>query len=75
MIAVRTSGELSLLSFNVGPTGVLGRVGTRDRSAIATGDSIAVDGFITDEVMVTAALNSSNVLNLVSYQTNYSSFL
>ena len=65
-----------MLSFSVDPFGALGRSGTRDSGALSTSaNSVAVDGFWSEEALVTAAIKSNGDLSLGYYHTNYSNEL
>lgn len=72
LAGVRTSGELSLLSFSVRPDGSIGRTGTRDSSAIS---ALAVDAIPAGDALVVATVDSTSDVALLSFRTNYSSAL
>jgi len=71
-IGVSTGGNLSVLSFSVDASGILGRVGTRDAGAIS---AVAVGASPISEHLVAAVTNSSGNVELIHYITNYSTSL
>ncbi|MDI1446992.1 hypothetical protein [Polyangium sp. 6x1] len=71
-VGVVTSGALSVLSFSVDSSGILGRVGTRDAGAIS---AVAVGATPTSEHLVAAVTNSVGNVELIHYITNYSTAL
>lgn len=69
-IGVRTSGNFSVLSFDVDAGGILGRSGTRDGGAIS---AVSVAAVPVTENLASAVVGSSGDVTLLHYITNYSS--
>ncbi|WP_433931501.1 hypothetical protein AB3662_44740 [Sorangium cellulosum] len=71
LVGARTSGgSLTMISFHTGLNGKLGRVGTRWAGSIV---GLEVDGVISEENAVVAALSPTSEVTLLNYSTNYSS--